>query len=104
MGPRRPRSAERRAHPPATVRAQADLAQSTARFRGLRAADARDGGGASVLRRLPGGAQRRSARRPREAVGGAGQPDHAMREVLNELNQWTREGEEIAIATVIETW
>ncbi len=27
-----------------------------------------------------------------------------MREVLNELNQWTREGEEIAIATVIETW
>src|SRR5438309_2358664 len=69
MGPRRPRSAERRAHPPATVRAQADLAQSTARFRGLRAADARDGGGASVLRRLPGGAQRRSARRPREAIG-----------------------------------
>ena len=27
-----------------------------------------------------------------------------MREVLDELSQWTREGEEIAIATVIETW
>lgn len=27
-----------------------------------------------------------------------------MREVLDELNQWTREGEEIALATVIETW
>ncbi|TMF40314.1 MAG: XdhC family protein [Chloroflexi bacterium] len=27
-----------------------------------------------------------------------------MREVLNELKEWTREGEEIAIATVIETW
>ena len=27
-----------------------------------------------------------------------------MREVLDELNQWTREGEEIAIATVVETW
>ena len=27
-----------------------------------------------------------------------------MREVLSELEQWTREGEEIAIATVIETW
>src|SRR5256886_16888320 len=27
-----------------------------------------------------------------------------MREVLSELGQWTREGENIAIATVIETW
>ncbi len=27
-----------------------------------------------------------------------------MREVLNELNQWTREGEDIALATVVETW
>ena len=27
-----------------------------------------------------------------------------MREVLDELNQWTREGEDIALATVIETW
>jgi xanthine dehydrogenase accessory factor len=27
-----------------------------------------------------------------------------MREVLNELNEWTREGEDIAIATVVETW
>jgi xanthine dehydrogenase accessory factor len=27
-----------------------------------------------------------------------------MREVLDELNQWTQEGEDIAIATVIETW
>jgi len=27
-----------------------------------------------------------------------------MREVLEELNAWTREGEEIAIATVVETW
>jgi xanthine dehydrogenase accessory factor len=27
-----------------------------------------------------------------------------MREVLEELNQWTREGEDIAIATVVETW
>jgi len=27
-----------------------------------------------------------------------------MREVLDELNEWTRDGEEIAIATVIETW
>ncbi len=27
-----------------------------------------------------------------------------MREVLDELNQWTRDGEEIAIATVVETW
>jgi xanthine dehydrogenase accessory factor len=27
-----------------------------------------------------------------------------MREVLDELSQWTRDGEEIAIATVVETW
>lgn len=27
-----------------------------------------------------------------------------MREVLDELNQWTRDGEDVAIATVIETW
>jgi xanthine dehydrogenase accessory factor len=27
-----------------------------------------------------------------------------MREVLGELNEWTRGGEEIAIATVVETW
>ncbi len=27
-----------------------------------------------------------------------------MREVLAELEQWTREGEDIAIATVVETW
>jgi len=27
-----------------------------------------------------------------------------MREVLGELEQWTREGEDIAIATVVETW
>jgi xanthine dehydrogenase accessory factor len=27
-----------------------------------------------------------------------------VREVLDELTQWTREGEDIAIATVIETW
>jgi len=27
-----------------------------------------------------------------------------MREVLEELNEWTRDGEDIAIATVIETW
>jgi xanthine dehydrogenase accessory factor len=27
-----------------------------------------------------------------------------MREVLAELDQWTRDGEEIAIATVVETW
>src|SRR6476660_9853502 len=27
-----------------------------------------------------------------------------MREVISELEQWTREGEEIALATVIETW
>src|ERR1700746_3514537 len=27
-----------------------------------------------------------------------------MREVLDELNQWTRDGEEVAIATVVETW
>ncbi len=27
-----------------------------------------------------------------------------MREVLDELNQWTREGEDIALATVVETW
>jgi len=27
-----------------------------------------------------------------------------MREVLNELHAWTREGEDIAIATVVETW
>lgn len=27
-----------------------------------------------------------------------------MREVLGELNQWTREGEDVAIATVVETW
>ena len=27
-----------------------------------------------------------------------------MREVLDELNAWTREGEEIALATVVETW
>lgn len=27
-----------------------------------------------------------------------------MREVLEELKQWTREGEDVALATVIETW
>jgi xanthine dehydrogenase accessory factor len=27
-----------------------------------------------------------------------------MREVLEELKQWTREGEDVAVATVIETW
>jgi xanthine dehydrogenase accessory factor len=27
-----------------------------------------------------------------------------MREVLDELNEWTREGEDIAVATVVETW
>lgn len=27
-----------------------------------------------------------------------------MREVLDELNQWTRDGEDIAVATVVETW
>jgi len=27
-----------------------------------------------------------------------------MREVLDELNRWTRDGEDIAIATVVETW
>jgi len=27
-----------------------------------------------------------------------------MREVLDELNDWTREGEDIALATVVETW
>jgi xanthine dehydrogenase accessory factor len=27
-----------------------------------------------------------------------------VREVLDELNQWTRDGEEVAIATVVETW
>ena len=27
-----------------------------------------------------------------------------MREVLSELEQWTRDGEEIALATVVETW
>jgi xanthine dehydrogenase accessory factor len=27
-----------------------------------------------------------------------------MREVLDELNAWTRDGEEIALATVVETW
>lgn len=27
-----------------------------------------------------------------------------MREVLDELNEWTRDGEDIALATVIETW
>src|SRR4029077_5499797 len=27
-----------------------------------------------------------------------------MREVLTELEQWTREGEDVALATVIETW
>ncbi len=27
-----------------------------------------------------------------------------MREVLEELNEWTREGEDIALATVVETW
>src|SRR2546422_7151208 len=27
-----------------------------------------------------------------------------MRELLSELNKWTRSGEDIAIATVVETW
>jgi xanthine dehydrogenase accessory factor len=27
-----------------------------------------------------------------------------MREVLNELNEWTQNGEDIALATVVETW
>src|SRR3989442_5949238 len=27
-----------------------------------------------------------------------------MRELLSELNEWTRAGEDIAIATVVETW
>src|SRR5258706_10798411 len=27
-----------------------------------------------------------------------------MREVLGELNEWTRDGEDVALATVVETW
>src|SRR5437867_13397764 len=27
-----------------------------------------------------------------------------MRELLSELEQWTRDGEDIALATVVETW
>src|SRR5207245_2974356 len=27
-----------------------------------------------------------------------------MRELLSELNEWTRSGEQIALATVVETW
>src|SRR6202165_3120531 len=27
-----------------------------------------------------------------------------MREVLSELNQWTKAGEDVALATVVETW
>src|ERR1700720_4872517 len=27
-----------------------------------------------------------------------------MREVLSELNEWTKSGEDIALATVVETW
>src|SRR5205823_3999540 len=45
-----------------------------------------------------------NATRERQVGWGVTNPKYDMREVLHELNDWTREGEEVAIATVIETW
>src|SRR5438309_6382991 len=104
LGPRRPGAPQRRAGPPASVGPPVDLAQPAARLRGLRAADAWHGRRAAPLRRLPHRPQRAGAGRPGPAAGVAGFPEIEMREVLQELNEWTRDGEDIAIATVIETW
>src|SRR5207248_8757557 len=50
-------------------------------------------------------AQRAGPRRPGPFAFLPGvEEEGEMREDLNELNKWTREQEEIAIATVIETW
>src|SRR3989454_4658596 len=103
-GPGRPGTPQRRAGPPAPVGPPVDLAHPAAGLRGLRAADAWHGRRAAPLRRLPHRPQRAGAGRPGPAAGFAGFPEGEMREVLNELNEWTREREEIAIATVIETW
>src|SRR3989442_15569533 len=104
VGPRGPGPPQRGAGPPAPVGPPVDLAQPAAGLRGLRAADAWHGRRAAPLRRLPHRPQRAGAGRPGPAAGFAGFPEIEMREVLQELNEWTRDGEEIAIATVIETW
>src|SRR3989442_5053168 len=104
VGPRRPGAPQRRAGPPAPVGPPVDLAQPAAGLRGLRAADAWHGRRAAPLRRLPHRPQRAGAGRPGPAAGFAGFPEIEMREVLQDVNEWTRDGEEIAIATVIETW
>src|SRR3989442_836014 len=104
VGPRGPGPPQRGAGPPAPVGPPVDLAQPAAGPGGLRAADAWHGRRAAPLRRLPHRPQRAGAGRPGPAAGFAGFPEIEMREVLQELNEWTREGEEIAIATVIETW
>src|SRR3989475_649648 len=104
VGPRRPGAPQRRAGPPAQVGPPVDLAQPAAGLRGLRAADAWHGRRAAPLRRLPHRPQRAGAGRPGPAAGFAGFPEIEMREVLQELNEWTRAGEDIAIATGIETW
>src|SRR4029077_14012307 len=104
LGPRRSGASQRRAHAPAPLGAPPPLAQPAAWHRGLSAADAWHGCCIALLRRLPDRAQRTGAGGPRPSSRRPGQPDLAMREVLDELNEWTREGEDIALATVVETW
>src|SRR5207245_1000110 len=84
--------------------------RTTRRPRGLRFLDASDANHkvAATARSRPGARLREQRRaragRPGRAAGFAGFPEIEMREVLQELNEWTRTGEDIAIATVIETW
>src|SRR5581483_5333552 len=109
LGSRRPGAADARAGAPPSLRPPPHLAQSAHRVRGLPAADPRHGGGASVLRRLPRRAQRQRSRRSGQAARGPGPASdaritQAMREILSELREWSDAGEEIALATVVETW
>src|SRR6202171_2204551 len=106
MGSRRPRTSHSRAHPSAPFGSSPDLAQPAARLRGIPTADARHGRGAPTLRRLPRRSQCAGARGPGAPSRRAGQPqeDSLMREILGELVEWTGAGEDIALATVVETW
>src|ERR1700682_2879844 len=106
MGSRRPRTSHSRAHPSAPFGSSPDLAQPAARLRGIPTADARHGRGAPTLRRLPRRSQCAGARGPGAPSRRAGQPqeDSLMREILGELVEWTGAVEDIALATVVETW